>query len=215
MRRGGFARWWRRSPQRAVRSQSEIWRLFARAGANLQTAAEDIHELLAIWPEDRGFRSEITGCEQEGDRVTAQIIRNLHTMRLTAYDRGGLYAFAEALDDVVDDIEEVSEEFAVYAIEAPMEQAQRLAAVVRDAGRTLRRAVDRYREGGAVEAEALEARNLEHEGDRIYRQGLIALFDGGIDPMQVIRWKDVFEGLEDTIDRMRQAMDILHGLALR
>jgi predicted phosphate transport protein (TIGR00153 family) len=192
-----------------------MWRLFARAGANLETAAEQLHELLAVWPEDRGLRAQITDCEHEGDRITERIIRTLHETRLTAFDRGGAYALAEAIDDIVDDIEEVSEEFAVYSIEAPMEQAQHLASVVRDAGRAVRRALDSFRDGADVEPEAIEIRNLEHEGDRIYRDALVALFDGGIDPIQVIRWKDIFEGLENTVDRTRQAMDILNGLALR
>ena len=56
---------------------------------------------------------------------------------------------------------------------------------------------------------------MEHEGDRIYRQAVASLFDGGIDPMLVIRWKDVYQGLEDAIDRSRQAMDILHGLVVK
>ena len=212
---GRVARWWRPRSRRGFRSQAEAWRLFTSAGSNLETAAEHIHELLAVWPEDRGYRREITSCEHEGDRITERIIRTLHETRLTAYDRGGAYALAEAIDDIVDDIEEVSEEFAVYSIEAPMEQAQQLASVVRDAGRTVRRALDRFRDGGDIEPETIEMRNLEHEGDRIYREALVALFDRGIDPMQVIRWKDIFEGLENTVDRARQAMDILHGLALR
>jgi uncharacterized protein Yka (UPF0111/DUF47 family) len=215
MPRGPVAKWWRARSRRSFRSRTDLWRLFARAGANLQSAAEDIHELLVVWPEDRDLRSEITAREQEGDRITERIIRTLHETRLTAYDRGGAYALAEAIDDVVDDIEEVSEEFAVYAIEAPMEQAQQLGSVVRDAGRTVRRALDRFRDGDDIEPETIEIRDIEHEGDRIYRAALVALFEGGIDPIQVIRWKDIFEGLENTIDRARQAMDILHGLELK
>ena len=61
----------------------------------------------------------------------------------------------------------------------------------------------------------MEIRDLEHEGDRIYRQALASLFEGGIDPMLVIRWKDVHQSLEDAIDRTRQAMDILHGFVLK
>jgi uncharacterized protein Yka (UPF0111/DUF47 family) len=96
-----------------------------------------------------------------------------------------------------------------------MEQAQELAGVVRDSARALRRALDRLRDGSDVEQQVVEVRDLEHEGDRIYRQAVASLFDGGIDPMLVIRWKDVLHGLEDAIDRSRQAMDILHGLMLK
>ena len=97
-----------------------------------------------------------------------------------------------------------------------MEQAQQLAGVVRDSTRALGRALDRPRcVGLASITRRVEIRELEHEGDRIYRQAVASLFDGGIDPMLVIRWKDVYQGLEDAIDRTRQAMDILNGLVVK
>jgi predicted phosphate transport protein (TIGR00153 family) len=181
----------------------------------MQQAAERVHELLMTWPENQGLTREITRCEQEGDRITRQIIHGLHRNRIASRDRGDIYALAEAIDDVVDEIEEASEELAAYGIEAPLEQAQQLGSVVRDSARAMRRALDGFRRLESVEHEALEVRELEHEGDRIYRQAVASLFEGGIDPMLVIRWKDVLQGLEDAIDRTRQAMDILGGLVAK
>jgi predicted phosphate transport protein (TIGR00153 family) len=199
----------------ALPRQAELLSLFAKAGANMQEAAEHIHELLMSWPENQGLTREVTRCEQEGDQITREIIYRLHRSRIGPADRGGSYALAEAIDDVVDEIEEASEELAAYSIEAPMEQAQALGAVVRDSARAMRRALDGFKQGDDVEQEAVEIRDLEHEGDRIYRQALASLFEGGIDPMLVIRWKDVLQSLEDAIDRTRQAMDILHGFVLK
>ncbi len=181
----------------------------------MQEAAEQAYRLLMSWPEDTGLRSEITRCEQEGDRITRQIIHRLYRSRIAAVDRGGIYALAEAIDDVVDEVEEASEELAAYGIEAPMEQAQQLSGVVRDSARALRHALDGFRRLDPMEQEAVEIRELEHEGDRIYRQAVASLFDGAIDPMLVIRWKDVLQGLEDAIDRTRQAMDLLSGLVVK
>ena len=158
---------------------------------------------------------EVRRCEQEGYRLTREIIYRLYRSRIGPGDRGDIYALAEAIDDVVDEIEETSEELAAYSIEAPMEQAQQLAGVVRDSARAVRRALDRFRDGDDVEQQIVEVRDLEHEGDRIYRQAVASLFDGGIDPMLVIRWKDILQGLENAIDRSRQAMDILHGFVLK
>jgi predicted phosphate transport protein (TIGR00153 family) len=181
----------------------------------MQVTAEQASELLVGWPDDRGLRREITRCEQEGDRITRHIIERLHRSRLAPFDRKDAYALAQAIDDVVDDIEEASEELAVYGIEAPMKQAQELGSVVRDSARAVRTALDRLRHFDDVEPQALEVRRLEHEGDRIYRQAVASLFAGGIDPMLVIRWKDVLQRLEDAIDRTRQAMDILQGLVVK
>jgi uncharacterized protein len=205
----------RRRAPRALWSQAELSGLFAKAGANLVEAGDGVYELLISWPENQSLAREIGRCEQEGDRITRRIIHGLHRSRIPADDRGNLYALAEAIDDVVDEIEEASEDLAAYGIEAPMEQAQQLAAIVRDSSRALGRALEGIDRLDSIEREAVKVRDLEHEGDRVYRQAVASLFDGGIDPMLVIRWKDVYQGLEDAIDRTRQAMDILHGLVVK
>jgi predicted phosphate transport protein (TIGR00153 family) len=193
---------------------NEFFKLFAKAGANLQTTGELVHALLLSWPDQPSLRDDITRCEQEGDRLTRQIIERLHEKRVTTpFDRRDIHALAEAIDDVVDEIEEVSEEMAVYDIQAPMDRAQDLAAVVRDSGRAVRRALDRLADGADLTSEAQEVRGLEHEGDRIYREAIASLFEGGIDPMVILRWKDIFQGLEDAVDRSRSLMDMLAGLA--
>ena len=194
---------------------SEMLKLFARAGANLQLVAEHAYELLMSWPESRNLRAEITRCEHEGDRITRQIIQRLHQSRLAPLDRRDMYALADAVDDIVDEIEEVSEEMALYGIEAPVEQAQQLAAVVRDSARVVRPVLDRLGDLPDLQPEAREMRELEHEGDRIYREAIASLFEHGIDPMVILRWKDVFQGLEDAIDRTRSLMDMLVGLVAR
>jgi predicted phosphate transport protein (TIGR00153 family) len=167
------------------------------------------------WPESRDLRGQITWCEQEGDRITRQIIQRLHQSRIAPLDRRDIYALAEAIDDVVDEIEEVSEEMALYGIEAPVEQAQQLATVVRDSARVVRPVLERLGDLPELQSEARQMRELEHEGDRIYREAIAALFDHGIDPMVILRWKDVFQGLEDAIDRTRSLMDMLVGMAAR
>jgi predicted phosphate transport protein (TIGR00153 family) len=196
-----------------IRSRgSDLYKLLARAGANLQATGELVHRLLLSWPDESSLRGEITRCEQEGDRLTRQIIERLHERRTAPFDRRDVHALAEAIDDVVDEIEEVSEEMAVYDIEAPMDRAQQLAAVVRDSSRVVRRALDRLPDTDDLTEEAREVRELEHEGDRIYRDAIASLFEGGIDPMVILRWKDIFQGLEDAVDRCRSLMDMLAGL---
>src|SRR5919204_3638293 len=84
----------------ALSRQGELMGLFAEAGANLQTAAELAHQLLMSWPENQQLSREITRCEQEGDRITREIIRRLHRARTEPPDRGEIHALAEAIDDV-------------------------------------------------------------------------------------------------------------------
>jgi predicted phosphate transport protein (TIGR00153 family) len=176
---------------------------------------ELVYELVSKWPESSGIVGEITRCEQEGDHITRNIVHRLHRSRRSPVDREDLYALAAAIDDIVDDVEEVAQELATYQIEAPMEQAEQLAAVVRDSGRAMRAALDGLQSLEGIEGQLTEIRRLEHEGDRIYREALASLFEGGIDPMLVIRWKDLYAGLEDAIDRCRQAADILQGIIVK
>src|SRR5437899_1053558 len=162
----------RRGAVAALSSQRELLGLFSDAGANMQETGERAYELLMAWPENQGLTAEITRCEQEGDRITREIIHGLHRSRIATTDRGDVHALAEAIDDVVDEIEEATEDLAAYGIEAPMEQAQQLAGIVRDSTRAMRRALDAFSRVEAVEKEAPEVRRLEHEGDRVYRQAL-------------------------------------------
>lgn len=195
--------------------QAHMFELLRSAGRNAAECAEMIHELLASWPEGRGIREEITRREHEGDRLTHKVINDLRRSKMTPFDREDIFALAGAIDDVVDDIEEVSEQLALREVEAPMEQAQQLAGVLRDSGRALSRALDGLEGLDGIEDHLAEIRRLEQEGDQIYRASLAALFDGAIDPMFVIRWKDIYGALEEAIDRCRSAGNSLESVVVK
>lgn len=170
---------------------------------------------MRTWPEDRGIRDSITRAEHEGDRLTHKIINCLRVSKMTPFDREDIYALADAIDDVVDDIEEVSDLLGTQRVEAPMEQAQALAGVLRDSGRALAAALDSLEGLDGIDAHLRHVRKLEQEGDEIYRAGLAALFDGAIDPMYVLRWKDIYSGLEEAIDRSRSAANSIQSIVVK
>ena len=134
---------------------------------------------------------------------------------MTPFDREDIIALASALDDIVDFIEEVADFLGLYRIEAPMEQAERLAAVLRDATRQISEAMPRLRTLKDIHHYTVEVNRLENEGDRIYREAVASLFDHGIDPMLVIRWKDIFERLEEAIDATERAVNTLEGIIIK
>lgn len=183
------------------------------AGDNLRVCAELNAELFHRWPDDTTqLRRRIVDCEHTGDELTHTILNALHRRKATAFDRGQVHRLTGAIDDVVDDIEEAAQETAIYRIEAPMEQADALAAVLRDAGRELSRALHSLRDLDRLEPHLSEVRRLEKEGDRIHRTAIASLFEGGIDPLLTIRWKDILGALEEAIDRACNAADILGGI---
>jgi uncharacterized protein len=171
--------------------------------------------MLRDFPERNELAREILRCEQEGDRITHDIIYRLNQTFVTPLDREDIHELASALDDVVDYTEEVSDYLGLYNIEAPMVQSQQLAKVLHQAARQIAEALPRLRGFKDMSHYTVELNRLENEGDRITREAIASLFNNGIDPMVVIRWKDIFERLEEAIDATERVANILEGVAIK
>jgi predicted phosphate transport protein (TIGR00153 family) len=195
--------------------EREFFDLFDEAGGNILRAASLLEQLLESYPDRSDLAREILICEQEGDRITHDIIRRLNQTFVTPIDREDIYALASALDDVVDYTEEVADYLGLYKVEAPMEQAQELARVLHHASRQVSEAIPRLRGFKDISHYTVEINRLENDGDRIVREAVASLFDNGIDPMVVIRWKDIFERLENAIDATEQVANIIEGIAIK
>jgi uncharacterized protein len=193
----------------------EFFDLFEEAGGNIVRAAGLLEQMLADYPDRADLAREILICEQEGDRITHDIIRRLNQTFVTPIDREDIYALASALDDIVDFTEEVADYLGLYRIEAPFEQSQRMARVLHQAARQIDQALPRLRGFQDISHFTVEINRLENDGDRIVREAMAALFDDGIDPMVVIRWKDIYERLENAIDATERAANILEGITIK
>jgi predicted phosphate transport protein (TIGR00153 family) len=189
--------------------------LFEEAGGNILRAAGLLESMLVTFPERNELARDILICEQDGDRITHDIIQRLNQTFVTPIDREDIYALASALDDVVDYTEEVSDYLGLYKIEAPMSQAQDLAHVLHAAARQISEAMPRLRGFKDISHYTVEINRLENDGDRITREAIASLFDNGIDPMVVIRWKDIFERLEEAIDATERVANILEGIVIK
>jgi predicted phosphate transport protein (TIGR00153 family) len=193
----------------------EFFDLFEEAGGNILRAAGLLEELLKDFPERNELARDILICEQDGDRITHDIIQRLNQTFVTPIDRDDIYALASALDDVVDYTEEVADYLGLYKIEAPMEQAMALAHVLHACARQISEAMPRLRGFKDITHYTVEINRLENDGDRIAREAIASLFDNGIDPMVVIRWKDIFERLEEAIDSCEHVANILEGIVIK
>jgi predicted phosphate transport protein (TIGR00153 family) len=189
--------------------------LFAEAGQNTLRAARLLEEMMAAWPDDSGLNREILITEQEGDRITHDIIRQLNTSFFTPIDRDEIYALATKLDDVVDYIEEAADFLGLYKIEAPMSQAYELTSILVGCCEQLSGALSNLRRFRDIDQHLIEIHRLENDGDRVSRDAVAALFSTGIDPMVVIRWKDVFAVLEKAIDATESTAHIIEGIVIR
>jgi uncharacterized protein len=195
--------------------EREFFDLFEEAGANIVRATELLERMLTRWPDHGELSRDIVVCEQEGDRITHDIIQRLNSTFVTPIDREDIYALASSLDDIVDFVEEVADFMALYRIEAPMEQAQHMSRILHESARQLSQAIPRLRSFRDIHHFTIEVNRLENEGDRVVREALASLFERGIDPMMVIRWKDIFERLEDAIDSTEKTANILEGIVIK
>ena len=195
--------------------EREFFDLFEEAGANIVRAAGLLERMLDKWPDHGELARDIVVCEQEGDRITHDIIHRLNQTFVTPIDREDIYALASGLDDIVDYIEEVADFCALYRIEAPMVQAQQQARILNLACQEVAHAIPRLRNFGDIHHFTVEINRYENEGDRVVREALASLFEAGIDPMLVIRWKDIFERLEEAIDATEKVSNILEGITIK
>jgi uncharacterized protein len=193
----------------------QFFDLFEEAAGNIVRAAELLDQMLANYPERRGLAREILICEQEGDRITHDLIHALNNTFVTPIDREDILELASSLDDIVDFTEEVADYLGLYKIEAPMEQAQRLANVLSQAARGVAEAMPRLRNFDDMSHYTVEINRIENEGDRIVREAVASLFEEGVDPLVVIRWKDIFERLEAAIDACERVAYVLEGISTK
>ena len=125
------------------------------------------------------------------------------------------YALATALDDVVDFAEQTADTLGVYHVEAPMEQATQMCDILVGAAEQVASALRGLRTSADSAPALVEIHRLENEGDRVSREAVASLFADGIDPMVVIRWKDIFAALESSVDACEHVAHLLEGIALK
>jgi predicted phosphate transport protein (TIGR00153 family) len=187
------------------------------AGANVERSALVLRELLRAFPEHASLAEDLSDCEQEGDRITHDIIYRMGGGRWVRapFDAGDGYTLATAIDDIIDYIEQAAALLDLYGVEAPMEQAGEFAAVLVAAGSEIRGALRALLGGEDLGRHLVEIHRLENEGDRLQRDAVSSLFAVSADPMVVIRWKDIFESLEAAVDACETVAHVLEGIALK
>ncbi len=198
------------------RRDERLLELLEESGRNVARSGELLREMLDDYPEKATLARELLLCEQEGDRIAHDTIHHLATRRGRAlFDSRDVYDLVSALDDIVDFAEQAADSLGLYGIEAPMEQAQELAAVLAGASAAVQRALERLHRHDELNGVLVEIHELENDGDRISRDAIASLFATGIDPMVVIRWKDIVDSLEQAIDSCETVAHVLEGISLK
>ena len=171
--------------------------------------------MLEGWPESAHLGRELLLAEQEGDRITHDISQRANSTFVTPIDAEDIYNLAGKLDDIVDHIEETADFMVLYGIEAPMDQSLAMADILVKACEQLAMLLENLRGFKDLEQYWIEIHRLENDGDRLFRDALASLFSGGIDPMVVIRWRDIFLRLERAIDATETSATVVESIAMK
>jgi uncharacterized protein Yka (UPF0111/DUF47 family) len=200
-----------------VPSTAELLGLFEESARNVQRVSLLLRDLIADYPEQAALAREILLCEQEGDRIAHDILHRLagDGHRRSALDAADVHALTVALDDIVDYAEEAADQFGLYGVEAPMEQASAIADVLVGCAEQVAAALRGLRNGSELSAHLVEIHRLENEADRLQRAAVATLFVNGIDPMMLIRWKDIFDTLEASVDGCETVANVLEGISIK
>ena len=198
-----------------ITKDTAYFELLAEQGANILRAARLLEQMFENWPEDASLAREILKAEQEGDRITQEIVRRLNVEAVRGMESSDVYALATQLDDIVDDAEEAADFMGLYKIEAPMDQGHALASILAQSCEQVSAALTNLRGFHGLDRYWIEIHRLENEGDRVWREALATLFSDGIDPMVVIRWKDIFGLLERAIDSTETAAHTIESIAVK
>jgi uncharacterized protein len=201
---------------RLIPQRQEFFDLFSRASSNAVDIARLLLELFGRFPDDGvELIGRIKEHEHTGDELTHEIVTLINRTFVTPFDRDDIYRLATAIDDVCDFLDETADNLGSWGVEEVPEVAREQADVILRATIQLDEAIQRLEGFKDSSRQLIELRALEDEGDRLLRDAVGALFRSGADPLTVIRWKDIHEGLEEAVDACENAADVLEAILVK
>lgn len=197
----------------------EFYDLFEQETSNLVVAAEKLVDLFDNYKDVEAKAKELKELEHRGDVITHEIVARLHRTFVTPIDREDITLLAQSLDDVMDFIEAAGRTAYLYNIAQPTERAQELARIVLKMARKLNEVVPRLRRRDQFQwilKQCVEINTLENEADDVQHAALAELFEVcHLDACEVIKWREIYDHLENATDRGEDVANVLEGIVLK
>jgi predicted phosphate transport protein (TIGR00153 family) len=190
--------------------------LFDRQSEHIIKAAGVLNELVHNFADARAKAHAIKEIEHQGDQITHEIIKRLNTTFITPIDREDIHELATRLDDVLDFIEAAAERLVVYRIKEPTSASRAMAEVIIKITHSMDRAIKCLRTmDPSFHEHAVEVNRLENAADVLLRDSLAALFEEQGDPIEVIKWKEIYETMETVTDRCEDVANVIESIILK
>ena len=189
--------------------------MFSEAAQNMVVGGRLLKEMMEGYQDIDQKAREIKRVESAGDAITHTIFRNLNQTFITPIDREDIYALASCIDDVLDMIEATADRLVVFKIEKPTQEAIKLADIIYRSAEELGRGIAQLGKVTDLNATLVTVNSLENEADRITRDAIARLFESERDAIVVIKWKEIYESLEQTTDRCEDVANVLEQILLK
>jgi predicted phosphate transport protein (TIGR00153 family) len=196
------------------RSQN-FYEMFDRAASNLAETAALLNKHLTDFHDPEAAHAEIRQREHEGDEITHEIMRALNTTFVTPFDREDIHRLASDIDDILDGMEAVADMLVLHHIEEILPEMKQQAEVLERAADQTYQAMSQLRGFTGLDRYWVEINRLENEGDRVYRNTVAHLFSGEFKAMDVLKWKDLVDQLEASIDGCEDVANTLESIVLK
>ncbi len=189
---------------------------FEQQSENIIRATGLLHELIHTFADARAKAYAIKEVEHAGDQITHEIVRRLNTTFITPIDREDIHDLATRLDDVLDFLEAAAERLVIYRIKEPTSACRAMAEVIVAQVAAMDRCIRclRTMDPGFHE-HAMEVNRLENRADTLLRETLAAMFEEQSDPIEVIKWKEIYETMEAVTDRCEDVANVIEGIILK
>ncbi len=198
---------------RLIPQRREFFHLFGQSSANAVGIARLLVDLFTAFPENGSqLVDRIKDLEHRGDELTHEVVTLLNRTFVTPFDRDDIYRLAAAVDDICDFIDEAAGNLFSYGVVEVPRRAREQADVILRSTIMLDEAMQRLEGFKDSSRQLIELRSLEDEGDRLLHESIAELFRSSTDPLTVIRWKDIHEGLEEAVDACENAADVLEAI---
>jgi predicted phosphate transport protein (TIGR00153 family) len=195
--------------------EEKFFDLFIDDAANMLAAARMLEEFFRNYGERERLAIQLRDIEPTGDTISHDIGHKLEATFVTPIDREDISVLISRIDDIVDLIEEIADTCILYGIQAPTPVALQQAQIIVLQCEQLQSAVDNLRHFKDLSTYWIEVHRLENEGDRIVRHAIAELFDNGQNPIDVIKWKDLYALLEEAIDACEDAANVIERIVVK